>query len=113
MGEGKPDLEVALQSAKPDEFVLLLSHAPDFADVAVRHPVDLQLSGHSHGGQVRLPLIGNTSALPLYGRKYVDGLYTLGGGKLQVYTNRGIGVSVFPVRFLCRPELTVFTLHRA
>jgi predicted MPP superfamily phosphohydrolase len=107
---GKPDLPKALRSVPEDVFTLLLSHCPDFADIALQYPVDLQLSGHSHGGQVRMPFYG-----PLYtpacGSKYVDGHYSPGGGKLQVYTNRGIGVSLMPIRFWCRPELTVFTLR--
>ncbi|MDF2961386.1 MAG: phosphoesterase [Paenibacillus sp.] len=111
MWEGKPDLAKALKGVTPDEFNLLLSHCPDFADIAVQHPVDLQLSGHSHGGQVRLPFYGHVIT-PKFANKYVDGLHSLGEGKLQVYTNRGIGVSVMPIRFWCRPELTVFTLRK-
>ncbi|MFF2156499.1 metallophosphoesterase [Paenibacillus chitinolyticus] len=111
MWEGRPDLDRALKSVRPDDFVLLLSHAPDFADIALEAPVDMQLSGHSHGGQVRLPFYGAITT-PMYGRKYVDGLYKLGGGKLHVYTNRGIGMTMHPVRFWCRPELTVFTLKK-
>ncbi|WP_243633323.1 metallophosphoesterase [Paenibacillus xerothermodurans] len=111
MWEGKPDLGKALRSVPPGEFNLLLSHCPDFADIALQYPIDLQFSGHSHGGQVRLPFYGHLLA-PAYGVKYVDGLHRLGDGKLHVYTNRGIGVSVLPIRFWCRPELTVFTLRR-
>jgi predicted MPP superfamily phosphohydrolase len=110
MWDGQPDLPKALQAVPKDVFTLLLSHCPDFADIALQHSVDLQLSGHSHGGQVRLPFYGHLYT-PVYGSKYVDGHYSLGGGKLQVYTNRGIGVSVLPIRFWCRPELTVFTLR--
>ncbi|TVY10834.1 metallophosphoesterase [Paenibacillus cremeus] len=108
--EGKPDIAQALKQAKNDPFVLLLSHCPDYADIAAKHGVDLQLSGHSHGGQVRLPFFGHLT-VPKYAQKYVKGLYTLEQGKLQLYVNRGIGVSVYPVRFWCRPELTAFTLR--
>ncbi|WP_438444505.1 metallophosphoesterase [Gorillibacterium sp. sgz5001074] len=108
--EGKPDLKRALQDAGTGDFTVLLSHAPDYADEVLAYPVQLQLSGHSHGGQVRLPLIGPLASVP-YGKKYPSGRYDLGGGKLVLYTNRGIGVSVKPVRFLCRPELTVITLE--
>lgn len=111
MWDGRPDLPRTLQSVSDNECVILLSHCPDYADLALKRPVDLQLSGHSHGGQVRLPLLGAV-VLPAYGKKYADGHYALGGGKLQVYTNRGIGVSVYPVRFNCRPELTVITLRQ-
>lgn len=107
--EGQPDLKRALRDVPPEEFTVLLSHCPDYADEVLDFPVQLQLSGHSHGGQVRLPLVGPLASVP-YGTKYPSGLYRLGEGKLALYTNRGIGVSVKPVRFMCRPELTVFTL---
>jgi predicted MPP superfamily phosphohydrolase len=110
--KGKPDIEKTLKQTSPDDFVLLLSHCPDIADMSVRYSVDLQLSGHSHGGQVRIPFYENRF-VPKYAKKYVMGLYTLGDGKLQLYVNRGIGVSEYPIRFRCRPELTVFTLQNA
>jgi uncharacterized protein len=111
MWEGAPDLKAAMKLAKKEDWVLLLSHAPDFADVAASESVHLQLSGHSHGGQVRLPLIGPLASVP-YGIKYPSGLYHVGKDKhLTLYTNRGIGVSVRPIRFMCRPELTVLTLN--
>lgn len=112
MWMGKPDVKEATRLAKPKDFVMLLAHCPDFADVAVDHQVDLQLSGHTHGGQVRIPLLGHV-VTPKYGKKYVIGGYTLGDHKLQLYVNRGIGVSQHPIRFLCRPELTVLTLRQA
>lgn len=109
--EGRPDLRRALSGVPKEDCTVLLSHCPDFADIAAEHPVDLQLSGHSHGGQVRIPFYGHVMT-PLYARKYVQGLYSLGEDKLQLYVNRGIGVSMHPVRFCCRPELTLFTLKR-
>ncbi|WP_042121680.1 metallophosphoesterase [Paenibacillus senegalensis] len=110
MVKGRPDLHKALHPLKEDEFIILLSHAPDFADrISNDFPVSFQASGHSHGGQVRLPGIGHLTA-PLYGRKYVNGLYPLKEGELMLYTNRGIGLSVFPIRFWCKPEITLITL---
>ncbi|MGG4448689.1 metallophosphoesterase [Brevibacillus porteri] len=105
---GVPDLPRALENIPPEGSVILLVHEPDFADIASEHPVHLQLSGHSHGGQVRLPFIGHLLA-PQYGRKYVQGLYQVGG--MAVYTNRGLGTTILPVRLFCRPELTVLTLQ--
>jgi predicted MPP superfamily phosphohydrolase len=106
---GKPNLSNALKAAQDEECVLLLAHIPDFAAQALAFPVSLQLSGHSHGGQVRLPFAGPVVRVP--GAKlYPDGLCRPGGGKLQLYTNRGIGVTGLPIRFLCRPELTIHTL---
>jgi hypothetical protein len=69
------------------------------------------LSGHSHGGQVRLPMIG-ALYLPPLGRKYVEGHFHLQNG-LQLYVNRGIGAVGVPFRFDCPPELTLITLRSA
>jgi predicted MPP superfamily phosphohydrolase len=105
---GKPDLSRALESSPNGIPVVLLHHEPDFADANSRDErVTLQLSGHSHGGQVRLPLIGSF-VLPDYGRKYDMGLYRV--NDMWLYTNRGIGVIAPPVRFNCRPEVTEITL---
>lgn len=103
------DLNVTLRAIPPDETTILLAHEPDFADHASRFPVDLQLSGHSHGGQVRLPGVG-ALILPTLARKYPMGLNRV--GSLQVYTNAGLGVINPPVRFLCPPEVTFMTLSR-
>ncbi len=113
VGKSTPDLELAaprgLQSAK--EPVILMAHEPDYADEVVRRGgVDLMISGHTHGGQVRLPFIGALYT-PLLGRKYVEGLFSLANG-LQLYVNRGIGAVGVPFRFDCRPELTMMTLRR-
>lgn len=112
VGRSDPDLHLAaprsLQAAQ--EPVILLAHEPDYADHVVRHGgVDLMLSGHTHGGQVRLPLVGALYVPPL-GRKYVEGLFHLKNG-LQLYVNRGIGAVGVPFRFDCRPELTLITLR--
>ena len=62
------------------------------------------LAGHSHGGQVRIPFKG-ALWLPSYVGKYVKGLYTTGAGPLHV--SPGIGTFMYPIRFNCRPEITV------
>jgi predicted MPP superfamily phosphohydrolase len=71
---------------------------------------DLQLSGHSHGGQIRIPLLG-APYLPTMGRKYPRGLRQI--GPLTLYTNVGIGTIVVPMRLDCPPEVTLITLRRA
>jgi predicted MPP superfamily phosphohydrolase len=86
----------------------LLVHEPDLADSASQYPIDLQLSGHTHGGQIRVPLLG-ALLLPVMGRKYSMGLYRVDG--MWVYTNRGLGVNRPPLRFNCRPEITLFALR--
>lgn len=111
MFHGKPDLKLALQGVRQDDFVLLLAHEPDFADTSLNYRVDLQLSGHSHGGQIRIPLYGSIFT-PDLGQKYPIGLYAFEGSEFHVYTNRGIGTTLLPIRFNCRPEVTVFTLEK-
>jgi uncharacterized protein len=88
---------------------ILLAHAPDFADISgPSGRFALQLSGHSHGGQINLPLIG-PPYLPRFARKYVSGLYQV--GKMMLYTNRGIGKVHLPFRLNSRPEITVFSFN--
>ncbi|WP_240613580.1 metallophosphoesterase [Pueribacillus theae] len=102
-------LEQALGHLSPRHFNILLAHEPDIAELASRYPVDLQISGHSHGGQIKLPFFGAV-VTPKFGRKYVEGLYKVGNSDMVVYVNRGIGMTRMPLRFLSSPELTVFTL---
>lgn len=90
------------------EPVILLAHEPDYADhVARRGAADLVLSGHTHGGQVRIPFLPPLFLPPL-GRKYIEGQFRIGG--LQLYVNRGIGAVGIPFRFNVPPEITVITL---
>jgi predicted MPP superfamily phosphohydrolase len=101
------DLDKALDGIPSNETKIVAVHEPDFADQVAMYPVDLQLSGHSHGGQVRIPFLG-APVLPHLGRKYSIGLNRV--RDLQVYTNRGIGVVSPPVRLNCPPEVTLITL---
>ncbi|HYA24438.1 MAG TPA: metallophosphoesterase [Terriglobales bacterium] len=103
-----PRIDLALRGVPQAEAVVLLVHEPDFADQAARYPVDLQVSGHSHGGQVWLPGIG-APWLPRYARKYPRGRYRVGA--LPVYTNVGLGTIRVPIRLNCTPEVTLFTLR--
>jgi predicted MPP superfamily phosphohydrolase len=109
----RPNLTEAMP-ANPDGPVILMAHAPDYADYVRSHPsgqrVDYMLSGHSHGGQVRLPIIG-PMILPPMGQKYVEGYFRF--GNLQLYVNRGLGAVGLPLRFDCPPEITHFTLQPA
>jgi predicted MPP superfamily phosphohydrolase len=108
---GKPDLQQALEGAPENAPVILLLHEPDLADqMALDGRVDLQLSGHSHGGQVRIPFFG-APFLPEYARKYDQGLYRV--KDMWLYVTRGIGVIYPPGRFNCRPEITEITLVTA
>jgi hypothetical protein len=108
--EGNPDIDLALRGVPAEEIVVLLVHEPDFADEAAYYPVDLQLSGHSHGGQIWLPGIG-APWLPTLAKRYPRGLYRI--GPLTLYTNVGLGTIRLPIRLNCPPEVTLFTLRSA
>lgn len=105
---GRPDLGRLLHQVPTGEPTVLLVHEPDFADEAAKYAIDLQLAGHSHGGQIRLPMLG-AIYLPEMARKYPWGLRRIGA--LTLYTNRGIGTIGIPVRLNCPPEITLLTLR--
>jgi uncharacterized protein len=102
------DLWKTLSRVPAGEAVILLAHEPDFADEASQFPIDLQLSGHSHGGQIRIPLLP-PFYLPTMGRKYIRGTYQV--GPLTLYTNAGLGTVDIPMRLNCPPEITLLTLR--
>ena len=106
---GRPDLQETLHQTNFDNFTMLLCHEPDFADQAIQYPIDVQFSGHSHGGQIQLPFIGYLITPP-FAKKYVEGKYILGNHPLQLYVTRGIGTTRLPFRFLCKPEINLYTL---
>ncbi|NJM06183.1 metallophosphoesterase [Candidatus Gracilibacteria bacterium] len=101
------DLDLALAGVSPGAFTILLAHAPDVADEAAQRGVDLQLSGHTHGGHIRLPGLG-ALVLPRHGWRYSIGHIFV--GEMQLYISRGIGG--FPLRLGCPPEATLLTLRR-
>ncbi|MBB6443668.1 metallophosphoesterase [Bacillus benzoevorans] len=107
---GKPDLAQTAGTLPADRFNILLSHEPDIALQAARYNIHLQLSGHSHGGQVRIPLYGALYTPP-FSDIYHEGLYEIDHSlPFLLYVNRGLGTTRLPFRFLSKPELTLFTL---
>lgn len=109
--EGHDRLDLVLDKLPESGAAILLAHEPDFAEEsAFTGRFDLQLSGHSHGGQVVIPFVG-PPILPYLGRKYPSGLYRV--GEMWQYTNRGVGMVPLNVRLNCRPEITLFTLNVA
>lgn len=104
--EGVADLDGALAGVPADGWKLLLSHSPDFVDEAAQRGIALQLSGHTHGGHLRLPLLGPFT-LPRYGVRYPYGLMQVASTTL--YVTGGLGG--IPLRFRCPPEATIFTLR--
>ena len=102
---GQPDLRAALRGSFPDEMKMLLAHNPKMLYRAARASVDLMLSGHTHGGQVRLRDEGKKI---LTRRKFASGLYRR--KETQVYITRGIGTVVLPMRYGCPPEISLIEL---
>lgn len=99
-----------LEDIPANELCLLLVHSPDFNELLAGERIDLALSGHTHGGQVRLPFVGPLLAPSCFGKKYTGGLAQ--GPASLVYVNRGLGVIAPPLRFGCRPEITLLRLRR-
>ncbi len=102
-------MDKVVAQLRDDCAAILLVHEPDFADrSAATGKFDLQVSGHSHGGQIVVPFYG-PPVLPRTARRYPSGLYKV--GNMFQYTNRGIGMDSFPIRFNCPPEITIFELE--
>ncbi len=107
---GKPDLDRVIKLLPDNSAAILLVHEPDYIkESAATHKFALQLSGHSHGGQIKIPFL-NPLILPYGGKKYFAGLNQV--ENTLEYTNRGLGMTGLPLRINSRPEITVFTLHR-
>lgn len=116
---GRPDLKSALSASPTAALNLLMAHEPDYFDAVLTQsaPVAVQFSGHSHGGQVRLPtlrpdpggLYSFAPILPTYSERYPIGLRHVAGR--YVYTNRGLGCWPMPYRINCPPEISVFELQ--
>ena len=104
---GTSDLKAAFAGVPAGARTIALWHEPDLANRMVPYAPLLMLSGHTHGGQARLPIIG-ALATPSLGKRYVAGQFDVQG--MMLYVCRGIGMYRPPVRFHCRPELLVFTI---
>jgi uncharacterized protein len=109
---GKPDPAATLRGIAADTPVIALVHEPDYFDeLTERRNIQLQLSGHTHGGQCRVPFIGYAPAKVAYGRKYIHGAFERGDSRL--FVTRGIGTVGLRVRFACPPEVAMLTLRAA
>ena len=108
---GSPDLPKIMAQLPKNSTAILLVHEPDYINQSAKtHRFALQLSGHSHGGQIRIPFV-EPLILPRGAKKYYAGLSRV--EDTIAYTNRGLGMTGIPYRFGSRPEITVFTLHSA
>lgn len=103
-------LELALRDAPPGAFILLLVHTPERIAEAEKAGVSLYLCGHTHGGQIRVPVLGALSKNAKCTREQSMGKWR--SGSMLGYTTTGLGTTDVPVRFLCPPEATVITLRR-
>jgi len=106
----KQDVDRAVGPAGPGDPVILLSHNPDLAEELNTDLVDLLLCGHTHGGQVCLPVVGAPYVPSRFGNKYARGLVR--GPRCLVFTSCGIGTVSLPIRLLCRPEVVLLTFRR-
>ncbi|HHZ00115.1 MAG TPA: metallophosphoesterase [Tissierellia bacterium] len=106
---GTLDKETIISLLDDGSYNIVLSHEPDVADLFLEYAADLFLTGHSHGGQVNLPVISYT---PPLAQKYIRGMYDLNNYRqTKVYVNVGLGTSTLPLRFMAIPELTVITIN--
>ncbi|MBL4809349.1 MAG: metallophosphoesterase [Phycisphaerales bacterium] len=111
--DGVVNIGTAFRDVKPETARVVLAHNPDTAEIEgltrVGSPrVDLMISGHTHGGQVRIPFLGTPIVPSLYGSKYAGGLVE--GPAFAVLISRGVGMSMLPVRVGVPPEIGVITL---
>lgn len=118
----RSDVDAAFAGVDPQSFVLFLTHSPCITPEAIDRGADLILSGHTHGGQVRIPGMGLVWTHMHRNKELNDGLYGSAAieratgaeaGNSVLFVNRGTGTSRFHIRFLCPPEIVYITLHRA
>ncbi len=104
----KDGVDKAFENVSPDEFKILLAHNPDTIDLNFNTKIDVAFSGHTHGGQVRIPGVGSP-VLPVRNKRYDCGLIETESSKL--FISKGIGWGILPVRFNCSPEIAVVELY--
>ena len=97
----------ALKNIPKNAPTIFLTHNPAVVR-EIPHKVDLVLAGHTHGGQLRLPYIGNIFPLKNTPRKLTSGLSNFNNH--AIYTSMGLGTSRFPIRFYCAPEFTILKI---
>ncbi|MBU3955989.1 metallophosphoesterase, partial [bacterium] len=110
---GYENIVKILKDTKKKEVRLLMTHNPDLFEILklYEYKIDLIAAGHTHGGQVVIPFIGPPLVPSIYGKKYASGFIREKNGLM--YVTRGIGTYLLPVRFFCRPEITLFILSEA
>jgi hypothetical protein len=104
----RADLDMALHGVPEGSCTVLLAHVPDFLITAAKRGISLQLSGHNHGGQIKLPLLGPVLVSSRYSRRYAESFHKQ--GDTLMYVSRGIGGKP-PIRLGCKPEITRLVLR--
>ncbi|MFZ0630098.1 MAG: metallophosphoesterase [Acidobacteriaceae bacterium] len=107
VGAANPEQAIPANLVRDKEAMIVMAHEPDILPEIAKYNADLMLSGHTHGGQIRIPFL-RPAFLPQYGRRYIEGWFQY--GPTHLYVNRGIGAIGLPLRLNCPPEITVFTL---
>ena len=116
------DIEAAFDGVDPGEFIIFLTHCPSTTPQAIGRGADLILSGHTHGGQVRLPFVKRFWTHMRANKALNDGVYlpedlsrllNTDAGHSVLFVNRGLGTSRLPLRFLCPPEIALITLRQS
>ncbi len=119
---GLHDIDKAFNGVSPDEFIIFLTHCPSVTPEGISKGADLILSGHTHGGQVRIPGLGLLWTHMRANKKLNDGLYMpddlkrilkMDIASSMLFVNRGVGSSRIHIRFLCPPEIVFITLRKA
>lgn len=108
---GEAEVDQILSKLEPANYNILLIHEPDLMDNYLSGSIDLGLAGHSHGGQVALPVIGAIAKVPL-GKKYTKGFYDFENNrKSKLFVSSGLGSTKLPFRFLNIPEAVLFEIY--
>lgn len=106
---GKPD-KMLSENAREGSYNILMTHEPDIVDQMNLDEMQLVLAGHTHGGQISIPLITN-KILPSGGRKYIKGIYYLGSARETVlFVTKGTGMTKLPLRFMNVPEIVTIDI---
>jgi len=107
---GHDDIEKAFKGIHNSDPNIFLSHCLEIKDKITTEDVDIILTGHTHGGQVKIPFIPAFWVPNIYKGKYLSGMYKI--NSLPIYINPGVSTTQLPVRFNARPEITLFTLNK-
>lgn len=104
------DIDMLMGNIPENECRIVLAHNPDSADTVEKARVDLVISGHTHGGQVRIPFVG-PPVLYVKNKEYTSGIKKSNKGS-PVFISRGVGCALLPIRFNCYPEVALITLKK-